>query len=89
MVGQLTGDFVPFNPAQLFLRGISLLSATSVTREELRRCLRLLADGTVRPMVDESLPLAQAADAHRRLEAGATLGRLTLSPTRAVEVAVK
>ena len=82
MVGQLTGDFVPFNPAQLFLRGISLLSATSVTREELRRCLRLLADGTVRAMVDDTLPLDRAAEAHRRLEAGSTFGRLTLSPAQ-------
>ena len=80
MVGQLTGDFVPFNPAQLFLRGVSMLSATSVTREELRRCLQLLADGTVRAMVDDTLPLDQAAEAHRRLEAGSPLGRLTLSP---------
>jgi D-arabinose 1-dehydrogenase-like Zn-dependent alcohol dehydrogenase len=86
MVGQLTGDFVPFNPAQLFLRGISLLSATSVTREELRRCLHLLADGTVRAMVDDTLPLEQAAQAHLRLEAGATLGRLTLSPGMAISV---
>ncbi len=82
MVGQLTGDFVPFNPAQLFLRGISLLSSTSVTREELRRCLKLLADGTIRAMVDETLPLEHAAEAHRRLEAGEPLGRLTLSPVQ-------
>ncbi len=80
LVGQLTGDFVPFNPAQLFLKGISMLSATSVTREELRRCLRLLAQGTIRARVDESLPLSEAAEAHRRLEAGATSGRLTLVP---------
>ena len=80
MVGQLTGDFVPFNPAQLFLRGVSLLSSTSVTREELRRCLVLLANRTVRAVVDETLPLEQAAEAHRRLEAGTALGRITLAP---------
>lgn len=80
MVGQLTGDFVPFNPAQLFLKGISMLSATSTTREELRRCLNLLAQGTIRAMVDESLPLAAAEEAHRRLETGAASGRLTLVP---------
>jgi 2-desacetyl-2-hydroxyethyl bacteriochlorophyllide A dehydrogenase len=80
MVGQLTGEFVPFNPAQLFLKGISLLSATSVTREELRRCLRLIETGAVRAQVDDTLPLASAAEAHQRLEAGATLGRLTLAP---------
>ena len=80
MVGQVNGDFVPFNPAQLFLRGISLLSATSTTRDELRRCLTLLARGTIRAMVDRSFPLAQAASAHNLLESGTPLGRLTLSP---------
>lgn len=80
MVGQLNGDFVPFNPAQLFLKGIDMLSATSVTREELRQCLQLLATGAVRAAVDATLPLAEAAEAHRRLEAGAPLGRLTLAP---------
>ena len=80
MVGQLNGDFVPFNPAQLFLKGIDMLSATSVTREELRQCLQLLATGTVRAVVDSTFPLAEAAEAHRRLEAGTPLGRITLAP---------
>ncbi|MGI4942876.1 MAG: quinone oxidoreductase family protein, partial [Janthinobacterium lividum] len=83
MVGQLDGGFVPFNPAQLFLRGVSMLSSTSVTREELRRCLVLLARGAVRAGVDAVLPLDQAAEAHRRLEAGGVLGRLVLTPAMA------
>lgn len=78
MVGQLTGDFVAFNPAQFFLKGIHLLSATSVTREELRQCLGLIARGVVIPALDDSLPLEQAALAHQRLEAGSALGRITL-----------
>lgn len=80
MVGQLTGDFVQFNPAQLFLRGIDLLSATSVTRDELRQCLDLLARGRVRAAVDTTLPLRDAAEAHLRVEAGSPLGRVTLTP---------
>lgn len=79
LVGQLNGDFVPFNPAQLFLKGVSILSATSVTRDELRRVLQLLANGTIRAMVDDSFPLAEAAEAHRRVEAGTPRGRLTLA----------
>ena len=35
MIGQLTGEFVPFNPAQLFLKNVSMLSATSTTRKQL------------------------------------------------------
>jgi NADPH:quinone reductase-like Zn-dependent oxidoreductase len=79
MVGQLTGDFVKFNPAQLFLKGIHLLSSTSVTREELRQCLGLIARGAVKPALDASLPLERAAEAHVRLEAGSALGRMTLA----------
>ncbi len=80
LVGQLTGEFVPFNPAQLFLRGISLLSATSTTREELRRVLALLARGAVRAVLDRGVPLEEAAEAHRLVESGRALGRVTLRP---------
>jgi NADPH2:quinone reductase len=39
-----------------------------------------LAKGRIRPKVDDRLPLAQAAEAHRRLEAGDVLGKLLLKP---------
>ena len=80
LVGQLTGDFVPFNPAQLFLRGISLLSATSTTRAELRQVLELLARGAIRAVLDRALPLGAAAEAHLLVEAGRAAGRVTLRP---------
>ncbi|MGG5809490.1 alcohol dehydrogenase catalytic domain-containing protein [Falsiroseomonas sp. CW058] len=80
LVGQLTGDFVPFNPAQLFLRGISLLSATSTTRAELRTVLALLARGAVRAALDRTLPLERAAEAHDAVEAGRAAGRIVLRP---------
>jgi D-arabinose 1-dehydrogenase-like Zn-dependent alcohol dehydrogenase len=80
LVGQLTGDFVPFNPAQLFLRGISMLSATSTTREELRQVLGLLQRGSVRAVLDRSLPLEAAAEAHLAVERGEAAGRMTLRP---------
>ena len=80
MVGQLTGDFVPFNPAQLFLRGISLLSATSTTRAELAAVLALLSRGAVRAVLDRVLPLEAAAAAHRLVESGGPLGRVVLRP---------
>ncbi|MGG5822336.1 alcohol dehydrogenase catalytic domain-containing protein [Falsiroseomonas sp. HW251] len=80
LIGQLNGDFVPFNPAQLFLRGISLLSATSTTRAELRQVLSLLARGAIRAVLDRALPLAAAAEAHLIVEAGSAVGRVTLRP---------
>ncbi len=80
LVGQLTGEFVPFNPAQLFLKSISMLSATSTTCNELRDVLGLIARGALRPVIAETLPLEQAAKAHSLVESGQMLGRIVLEP---------
>ena len=80
LVGQLTGAFIRVNPAQLFLRGVSVLSAKGVTRAQLERSLRLVQQGRVRPVIAATLPLAQAAEAHRLTEAATPIGRIVLIP---------
>jgi NADPH:quinone reductase-like Zn-dependent oxidoreductase len=81
LVGQLTGEFVPFNPAQLFLRNIAMLSATSTTRQGLADTMSLIARGAVKPVISGEFPLSDAALAHRALEAGSVSGRLILRPS--------
>ena len=39
----------------------------------------LIAAGRIRPVIDQVLPLEQAAEAHRRLESGAAIGKVLLS----------
>ena len=39
----------------------------------------LLAEGKVRAVIDSTFPLADAADAHRRLESGAHVGKVVLT----------
>jgi len=80
LIGQLTGDFVRFNPAQLFLKGISMLSATSTTREELRLSLRLLRPGGIRAMLGPRFGLAQAVEALALVRSGAAAGRVLIAP---------
>ncbi|MGA8418437.1 MAG: alcohol dehydrogenase catalytic domain-containing protein [Pseudolabrys sp.] len=80
MIGQLTGEFVPFNPAQLFLKNVSMLSATSTTRKQLDDCLALVARGVIKPFVSLALPLEQAAQAHELVETGKSSGRNVLRP---------
>ena len=71
---------MPSNPAQLFLKATSMLSATSTTRDQLVHCLDVVAAGGGTPIVAQGLPLAAAAEAHRRVEAGAVAGRIVLQP---------
>ena len=80
LIGQLTGHFVPFNPAQLFLKNISMLSATSTTRKQLEDCLALVSRGAVKPIISLALPLEKAAEAHALIEAGKAAGRIVLRP---------
>jgi acryloyl-coenzyme A reductase len=80
LVGQLTGEFVPFNPAQLFLSGVSMLSAISTTRAQLYDALNLVSRGQVTPIVTGSFALADVAEAHREVKNAAAVGRVVVVP---------
>ena len=40
--------------------------------------MQLLADGKLNPIIEERLTLADAQDAHRRIEAGSVKGKLVI-----------
>lgn len=79
-VGQLTGEFVQLNPAQIFMKNLTILSAKSTSREQLRDSLDLLAKQMVRSVIVDRLPLEEAARAHQGVEAGRAVGRTVLKP---------
>lgn len=80
LVGQVTGDFVPFNPAQLFLRNQSMLSVHSSTRRQLEECLTLVERGDLRPVVNGVYPLSEIRHVHERVERGGVPGRIVVRP---------
>ena len=59
-------------------------TTSASTRDELewraRDVFGWIADGRLRVRIDRQLPLAQAADAHRALEARETAGKVLLIP---------
>jgi acryloyl-coenzyme A reductase len=80
LIGQVTGDFVSFNPAQLFLRNQSMLSVHSTTRAQLEDSLALIARGALRPVVSGVHPLSEIQQVHQRLERGGVPGRMVVRP---------
>lgn len=68
---------------RISLRGCTLRTRTleeklAVTRRFATGVLPLLANGTVKPIIDEVYPLEQIADAHRVMEANKNFGKLIL-----------
>jgi NADPH:quinone reductase-like Zn-dependent oxidoreductase len=50
------------------------------TPTEFREVMRLVFDGTFKPVVSEVFPLEQARRAHEMLEKGRVFGKLVLTP---------
>lgn len=60
------------------LRSRSVAAKTALADALRREIWPLFADGTLRPHLHRSFPLAQAADAHRLMEAGGHIGKIAL-----------
>jgi NADPH:quinone reductase len=60
------------------LRGRSLEEKIEVTQSFAAEVVPLLADGTLRPVIDSKFPMAEIAKAHQRLESNETLGKVVI-----------
>jgi zinc-binding alcohol dehydrogenase/oxidoreductase len=62
-----------------YLRHLSLLGTTLGSPGDFERFLELVSKATWRPVIDSVRPLAEAAAAHERMEAGEHFGKLVLA----------
>ena len=76
--GATTGPHVGIDLRVLFAKQLSLLGAYVGTKGELLRAARFFFAGQLAPVIDRTFPLAQAADAQRRLEASEHFGKIVL-----------
>jgi alcohol dehydrogenase len=53
---------------------------SQASRETMERLISLAGEGKLKPLIDRELPLEQAADAHRAIEARETFGKVILRP---------
>ncbi|HEX8069639.1 MAG TPA: zinc-binding dehydrogenase [Pyrinomonadaceae bacterium] len=65
---------------QVFYRHLSLLGSFMGSKAELLAAMKFVAQGRLRAVVAETLPLAEARRAHELIEARAQFGKLVLVP---------
>ncbi len=80
VVGNITTERAQLNPGLIILNEVAVEGSAGCNRSDLEQVLGWAADGHLRPVVAETMPLARARDAHRRLEQRGVIGRLVLTP---------
>lgn len=80
VVGNVDARRFELNLGYLLQRSLSIIGSDNVTRQALRQTMELVSAGRLKPLIHARLPLAEAADAHRLLEARGATGRLVLIP---------
>ncbi len=76
--GSTGGPKVTLNLASLFYTGQSILGSTLGTRAELAKCIQLVSEGKLKPIVDKTFPLEKLAAAHEYLENGERFGKVVI-----------
>ena len=77
--GATTGAVKDFVLRNLFWKQATLLGTTMGSPREFAAMLELFGQGGLRPVVDKTFPLADAAAAHRRMEEAGQFGKIVLS----------
>ncbi len=80
---EVTVNFAVMMVKRLTLSGSTLRPRSREVKADIARSLRrhvwpLLGEGRIRPVMDSTFPLAQAAEAHEHMESGRHIGKIVL-----------
>jgi NADPH:quinone reductase-like Zn-dependent oxidoreductase len=78
--GATTGAEASLNLQFLFARQLSYLGSFMGTQGELLEVLKHVFSGKLKPVLDTTIPLSEAAAAHERMESGKFFGKIVLNP---------
>lgn len=78
-VGNTAGAQVMIDNRYLFARHLSIIGSTMGTQADFHAVMALVFSGALKPALDRTYPLAEARQAHQRLESGEQLGKITLT----------
>lgn len=75
------GGQVTLDVKRLYLRRMRIIGAAGTNRRDVERALDAAAAGKIRAIIDRTMPLREAAAAHRAMEEQQILGKIILEPT--------
>ena len=78
IIGTVQPGNWPFNPALSILKELDFIGSAHATLNDLRTVIRLVAEGKITPEIGRVMPMREAAEAHRAMEAKETTGRVVL-----------
>jgi NADPH:quinone reductase-like Zn-dependent oxidoreductase len=76
--GATTGAAEKVEIRRIFWKQVNILGSTMGTPEEFFEMLELYSGHALKPVIDRVFPLAEAADAHRRMEEAGQFGKIVL-----------
>ena len=78
--GVTTGNIGEINIRKMYQKQLTLMGSALGTQTELRTLVRLAEQRRLIPIIDRTLPLERAADAHQLLESRKNFGKVCLLP---------
>lgn len=76
------GGIVPLDVKHLYLNWITIIGEPRDTPENFELGLKFAAEGRLKALIDQVLPLAEAAHAHKLAQARDRIGKILLDPTQ-------
>jgi NADPH:quinone reductase-like Zn-dependent oxidoreductase len=77
--GATTGDATPAELTRVFFLQLSVVGSTMGTRDELERLMRFCVEKQLRPVIHETLPLADARQGFEVMLAGDMVGKIVFT----------
>src|SRR3989344_5491559 len=78
IAGTTSGDKGTQDLSDIYVRQLSIFGARMGTKEEFEKVLELVSAGKLKPIIDKTFPLKDAAEAQGRMVEGKHLGKIVL-----------
>ena len=80
LLGEITGDRVNLNLAEVLFRDASILASTGAGARHISEVAEMVRSGEVKPVISQRFGLEQATEAYGLMRAKSTFGRVVLVP---------